>query len=500
MQQTLKSISVALALLIVTSGAGHGFDFSQLENSVKEHTLENGMKFIVLERHEAPVVSFIIRANVGSVDDPKEYTGMAHMFEHMAFKGTKSIGSKNIDEELKLMAAEDSIMMELRSERLKGRLADSARIAALSQSFETARQAAYAMVVPNAYQELLRSEGAVGMNASTSPDATNYYYSLPSNKLELWMALDSDRFLDPVLREMYKERDVVAEERRMSVENSPSGKMYEELLGMAYKAHPYGIRGIGHMSDIQNLTRTAARQFFDKYYSPANLVAAIVGDVNADEVFRLAEQYWSRIPDRPRPERIVTVEPEQTGERRMVIEDRAQPMYLAAWHIPEGTHPDRPAIDAMLDYLGGGRTSLLHKSLVKEKKIASRVSINPGGVGDKYPTLIIANALPSQGHTNAECEAEILTQIEKMKADLVPMAELEKIKARAKADFIQGLEGNPGLARQLATYEIYWGDWRAMFRELDRINAVTAEEIQRVATKYLTVPNRTVVTIETRKS
>ena len=370
----------------------------------------------------------------------------------------------------------------------------------LGSTVEAARQAAFEQVVPNAYQEIIRREGAIGINAGTGPDMTSYFYSLPSNKLELWMIMDSERFLHPVLREMYKERDVVAEERRMRVENSPSGKMYEELLGLAYKAHPYGIRGIGHMSDIQNLTREAALQFFQKYYGPSNLVATIVGDVNADTVFSMADRYWGRIPYRPKPGRITTVEPEQLGERREVIEDPSQPQYMAAWHMPDITNPDMAAIDAMCDYLGGGRTSLFYKSLVKEKKIATRVSIESGGVGLKYPTLIIAEAQPSPGHTNLECEAAMSAEIEKVKTVPVSAADLAKIKTRARAGFIDGLSGNPGLASQLGTYQTYFGDWRMMFRQLDLINAVTSDDIMRVANKYLTVKNRSVVMLETKKS
>ena len=500
MNHILRALQVFLVVGLPTMSVADSFDFSALEKSVKEHTLANGMKFIVLERHQAPVVSFVLLANVGAVDDPKENTGLAHMFEHMAFKGTTSLGSKDIEQELRLMAVEDSLYLELRSERRKGRLADSARVAELARNFEAARKAAYELVLPNAYLEKLRQQGAVGVNAGTSPDQTVYLSSLPSNRLELWMAMDSERFLNPVLREMYKERDVVAEERRRSVETNPSGRIYEELVGMAFKAHPYGVRVIGHMSDIQNLSREAAEVFFEKYYCPANLVAAVVGDVRAEEVFALAEKYWARIPYRPRPEPIATVEPEQQGERRMVLEDPAQPVFYAAWHIPEITHPDRPAIDALLSYLGGGRTCPLYKSMIKEKKIAGEVSIYPGGAGNKYPTLAIASAIPANEHTNAECEAAIYAEIEKAKTALVSDSEMVKVQARAKSAFIGGLASNPGLARQLASYQNRYGDWREMFRELERINAVTAEEIQRVAGQYFTRKNRTVVTIETKES
>ena len=184
----------------------------------------------------------------------------------------------------------------------------------------------------------------------------------------------------------------------------------------------------------------------------------------------------------------------------MTIEDPSQPIFSAAWHIPEITHPDRPAIDAMLDYLGGGRTSPLYKSLVKEKKVAGSVSISPGAAGDKYPTLILANIYPTTGHSNTECEEALYAEIEKLKTDLVPESEMAKIKARAKSVFIDGLDSNPGLARQLASYQNLHGDWRQMFRELDRINAVTPQDIQRVANRYLSPKNRTVVTIETQES
>jgi predicted Zn-dependent peptidase len=418
----------------------------------------------------------------------------------MAFKGTTTLGSKDIDAELKLIAIEDSIFLALRSERLKGRLADSARLTELTRAYDDARDASYELVEPNAFSEIVRKQGGVGMNAGTGQDMTVYFYSLPSNKVELWMALDSERFLNPVLREMYRERDVVAEERRMRIENSPFGRLFEEMAGLAFKAHPYGIRGLGHMSDIQNLSRDAAMAYYEEYYGPSNLVAAIVGDVKAKDVFKMAEKYWGRIPFRPAPARIATVEPEQLGERRMVMYDPSQPIYAAAWHIPEGTHPDRPAVDAMLDYLGQGRTSLVYKSLVKEKKIATQAGLFTGLAGDKYPSLILAYAMPAPDQTNLECEAEIEVQIEWMKSDLIAPEELEKIAARAKSNFINGLGSNQGLALQLTGYQTAWGDWREMFRELDRINAVTPDDVQRVARQYLTKKNRSVVMIETEES
>jgi predicted Zn-dependent peptidase len=498
MRKNLTRSLIMMGCLLLLSATGIlGFDFSKLENSVTEFTLKNGLKFIVMERHEAPVVSFVTLANVGSVDDPKGYTGLAHMFEHMAFKGTTTLGTKDIDKELKLIRVEDSLFMDLRSERNKGRLVDSTKITALESEYEEAREASYQLVVPNAFGNIVEREGGEGLNAGTATDFTVFFMNFPSNRLELWMALESERFLNPVLREMYKERDVVAEERRMRSESHPIGRLIEEFLAIAYKAHPYGVPGIGHMSDIQYYSRQEAKAFFNKYYGPSNLVVAIVGDVKPDDVKTLAEKYWGRIPSRPAPERVATVEPEQQGERRTVLEDPSQPFYLVGWHVPEGTHPDRPALDALIDYLGQGRTSLLYKNLIKEKKIAMNVGAFVGLPGDKYPTLLAVYAMASSGHTNDECETEIFKEIDKLKNELVPKEEMDKIKARAKANLINQLDSNQGLAFQLAGYQTLWGDWRELFKELDRINAVTADDIQRVAQKYLTKKNRVVGMINT---
>ncbi len=496
------SVRLALAVLgaALATGPALAFDFSQLENSVVEHTLSNGLKIIILERHEAPVVSFNTFADVGSVDDPKGYTGIAHMFEHMAFKGTTTFGTKDYAREKELIKIEDSIFMELRDERTKGMFADSAKIEKLTKAYEAAREASYALVEPNAFGTTISREGGVGLNAGTASDWTSYFCNLPSNRVELWMALESERFLNPVLREMYKERDVVAEERRMRTESNPIGRMIEQFLALGFTAHPYGVPGVGHMSDIQYYSRKEAKAFFEKYYGPSNLTIAIVGDVNAKDIIKMAEKYWGRIPYRSKPSRIATIEPPQKGERRMELEDPSQPVYLAGWHIPEVTHPDRPALDALLDYLAGGRTSLLYKKLIKEKKMAAQAAGFAGFPGDKYPTMALVYALPAPKISNYDCEKEIFGEVEKLKEELLPANEVEEIKARAKASFINGLTSNNGLAFQIATYQTTWGNWHEMFRQLDRINTVTAEDIQRVAKQYFTKNNRTVVLMNTIES
>lgn len=496
----LRPTALAVILVALFCSTALSFDFTKLQGAVAEHTLKNGLKVLVMERHDAPVASFVTYVNAGAVDDPKGYTGLAHMFEHMAFKGTSTLGTKDWNTEMALIAIEDSIFMLLRDERNRGRFTDSARVASLTAAYEAAREKSYEQVIPNAFGQLVEREGGEGLNAGTGEDFTVYFYSLPSNKSELWFATESERFFAPVFREMYKERDVVAEERRMRIESNPIGKMVEEFLASSFKAHPYGVSGIGHMSDIQYYSRAEANAFFEKYYSPANVTIAVVGDIKSKEIIALAEKYFGRIPYRPAPPRIATVEPPQQGERRTYMEDPSQPIYLAGWHVPEGTHPDRPSLDALTDYLASGRTSVLYKTLVKEKKTAIQVQALTGFPGDKYPNLFGIFAVPSAGHDNDECEKEILAAVDKVQNELISAEEVKKIQARAKARFINQLDGNQGLAFQLAGYQTQWGDWREMFRELDRINSVTPESIQRVAKKYLTKLNRTVVLMNTTKS
>ena len=311
------------------------------------------------------------------------------------------------------------------------------------------------------------------------------------------MSMESDRFGNPVLREFYKEKDVVMEERRLSTESQPIGRLLEEFLAVAYKAHPYGEPIVGHMSDLETLTRSEAEAFFKRYYLPSNLTVAIVGDVNAQEVKELAEKYFSRIPSGPKPDPVETVEPPQLGQRRVIVEDPAQPFVLIGYHKPDINHPDNAVFDAITDIMGIGRTSRLYTSLVKAKKIAVFASAFPGMPGDKYPGLFLFYVVPARGRTNQECEEAIYAEIDKLRTELVSPEELDKAKTRSRAGLIRQLASNSGLGAQLTFYEVVTGDWRNLFKQLDDVDKVTAEDIQRVARQYFTTKNRTVGIIET---
>lgn len=485
-----------LTLLCFASGFSQSLE--DFETKVAEFTLDNGLHFIVVERHDAPVVSFHTYANVGSVDEVKGITGMAHVFEHMAFKGSTTIGTTNYQAEKQIMENIDTIFMALKAERRKGERADPERLAALEKEFKQLQEEAEQYLVHDEFEEALSRAGSVGLNAQTTSDATHYTVSLPSNKIELWMSLESERFLNPVLREFHKEKDVVMEERRLRVESRPIGRLLEEFLAVAYKAHPYGEPGIGHMSDLRTMTRAEAEAFFKTYYTPGNLTIGIVGDVDPESVRAMAQTYFGRIPAGPAPEPVETVEPPQLGERRVVVEDPAQPLVLIGYHKPGIRDEDNAVYDAISDIIGAGRTSRLYKNLVKEKKIAVAASGLQGLPGNKYPGLFLFFAIPAKGHTNAACKEAILTEIEQLKATPVSREELEKAKTRARAGLIRQLASNSGLAAQLTSYEVLTGDWRELFKQLDRIEQVTAEDIQRVAKETFTSTNRTVGVIKTK--
>jgi predicted Zn-dependent peptidase len=489
---------VSVFLIVITAAAPtRAQDLAEFEQQMTEFTLDNGLTFLVLERHQAPVVSFHIYADVGSVNEVLGITGMAHLFEHMAFKGTKTIGTIDYEAEVQVLSQIDELYEAIKAEQRKGEKADQARLEELQKQFKQAQQQAQKYMVHDEFDEVFKLAGSAGFNAGTSWDFTQYIVSLPSNKVELWMLMESDRFCNPVIREFYKEKDVVMEERRLAIETRPQGRLMEEFLAVAYKAHPYGTHIIGHMSDLRTMTRSEAEDFFKTYYGPGNLTIAIVGDVNPRQIKALARKYFARIPGGPKPEPVETVEPPQLGERRVSILDQAQPIVFIGYHKPAIIHPENAVFDAITDIISLGRTSRLHKSLVKEKKIAVAASAFKGLPGNKYPGLFLFYAVPAKGNTNQQCEEAIYEEIEKFKTELVTSEELAKAKTRARAGLIRQLDSNSGLAAQITFYEVVTGDWRNLFTQLDQIEKVTAEDIQRVAKEYFTKKNRTVGVIET---
>ncbi len=466
-----------------------------LAERVVEHRLSNGLQLVMVERHQTPVVSCTIAYKVGGVNERSGMTGVAHLYEHMAFKGTRTLGTKDYRKETVILQRMDRAWSDLRKEQDKGPRGDQNKRVAYEKRFRDLELESEKYVVPNEIGEIYERNGAVGLNATTGKDLTRYVVSLPSNRLELWAAIESDRMAHAVLREFYKEKSVVLEERRLRYENSPSGRLYEAFLSAAFSAHPYGMPVIGWTSDLEALSRAQTETFFRTYYEPGNAVIAIVGDIDPGATVRLLEKYFGGIPAQPRPPAVVTVEPEPSGERRAEVEFEAEPAVLIGYHRPALDHPDDAVFDVIDSLLSGGRSSRLYKTLVKEKQLAVNVSTSTGVPGARYPNLFMIQATPRAPHTPNELETAIYAELDRLKSEPVQPRELQKGLNNLDADLIRSLDSNSGLASQLSYFQAVAGTWRYLLDNRDRIARVTAEDVSRVARQYFVKSNRVVATL-----
>jgi len=492
----LRTLIVTTALAVLAARGAAAQDVKGFEQNLTVHKLPNGLTVLIYRRPVAPVFSFFTFADVGAAQEVPGITGLAHMFEHMAFKGTSVIGTKDYAGEKQALAKVEEAYLAYDAARRKPGGPDQAKVDAAKKAWKDAQDAADKFIEKNEFSMIVDREGGVGMNASTNSDETVYFYSLPANKLELWAYLESSRFLDPVFREFYKERDVVMEERRLRTESTPNGRLIEQFDAAAYLAHPYKQPVVGYMSDLQSFSREDAVAFFKKYYVPADLTIAIVGDVKAEEVVPLVDKYFGRIPAGPKPDTLRTVEPKQTAEKSITLIDPSQPVYMEAYHRPEDTHVDDPVYDVIAGVLSSGRTSRFYRSLVRDKKIAANAGAFNGLPGTKYPTLIVMRAVPTPGHTNQEVQAAIREQLTRLQNEPISDEELKSVKTRTRAALIRSLDDNGGIAQQLAFCQARYGDWHEMFKSVDKLDKVTKEDVMRVAKATFVPTNRTVGMIE----
>ena len=488
-------LQVVAWTLILASGALTQ-DVKSFEKKVTVKTLANGLTLIICERPEAPVFSFFTLVDAGSAQDPMQQTGLAHMFEHMAFKGTDKIGTTNYAAEKPALEKIETAYAAYIAERDKRVGQDAAKLKDLEKAWKDAIAEANKYVVPNEFGKIIEQNGGEDLNAFTNYDETGYHYSLPENRLELWAYLESERFLHPVMREFYKERDVVIEERRMRTDSNPFGRLLEQFTEAAFAAHPYHRPTVGWMSDLNHFSATDAQEFFDTYYVPSDMVVAVAGDIRPAQALPILEKYFGRLPAHPRPDETTTQEPPQNSERRVLLKEVSQPIYIEGYHRPDYRSKDDAVFDALSDLLSEGRTSRLYRALVRDKKIASFSEGLTGYPGVKYPHLFAFIAVPLPGHKAEEMAAAIHEEIDRLKKEDISDDELRMIKTRSKANLIRGLADNEGLATQLATYQTRYGDWRELFRSVDRIDQVTKADIRRIANEVFVDTNRTVGVIE----
>jgi predicted Zn-dependent peptidase len=491
-KKMMREIRFATAFMAFALAPAAAQNLTEFEKKVSEFTLPNGLHFLVVERHEAPVVSFHTYVNAGSIDDPAGSTGLAHMFEHMAFKGTENIGTTDWPREKKAMEEIERTYDELEAERAKGPHANRVTLETLEGALKIAINRAQDYVASNEYTRIVEENGGAGLNAGTGVAATEYYYSLPSNRIELWFLLESQRFLHPVFREFYKERDVVLEEFRMRVESNPQGLLIQDFRAAAFEAHPYRNPPGGWPSDVRNLRVADARAFYDKYYTPSNMNIAIVGDVNPADAKRMAEKYFGPLPAHPAPVAIHTEDPPQRGPRTVMVESQSQPLAVIGYKRPDQYDKDDPVFDALSIILSSGRTSLLYQDLVRDKRLALSAQCAPTFPDGRYPNLFVFLLMPAQGHTIEENQQELDATLAHLVSQQVDDATMARVKTKVRAGVIAQLDSNAGLASLLTRYYAAYGDWRKLFTAIGDISKVTAADVQRVAGQYFTKKNRTV--------
>jgi len=470
-----------------------------LADRVVEHKLANGLTVLMVERHQTPVVSINITFAVGGINEQVGQTGLAHLYEHMAFKGTRTVGTKDYGKEKPVLDEIARVGTELEQRQREvdakiggGTAEEQAAIESLQKRFAELQVEASQYVVGNELALLYQRHGGVGFNASTGKDLTRYMISLPANRLPLWAAIESDRMANPVFREFYKERGVVMEERRLRNEDSPTGLLFETFTSAAFRAHGYGVPTIGWGSDILSLTPHETEAFFRTYYGPNRATISMVGDLDPKEVITLIENTFGKIPAAPAPTARMPVEPEQRGERRVEVEFDAEPAIVIGFHKPGLGHPDDDVFDVIDAILSEGVTSRLYQKLVREQRLAASVHTDASHPGARAPNLFIVMATPLAPHTTAEVEAAIYEELDRLKREPVAPKELERVINNLDADMVRALRSNSGLASQLALFQAVAGDWRYVLKSRDKVAAVTAADVQRVAAKYFTKSNRTV--------
>ncbi len=483
----MKKLLIIL-LLLATTASAHA---AGLADRVREHTLKNGMKLLLVERHTSPTVAAWIRFKVGAVDERSDERGIAHLLEHMLFKGTKTLGTTDYAAEKLLLDKIEVVAQRLLLEKARREKGDPELIKQLESELAALEKEAGKYVVKEEFAQLYNRNGGANYNAYTSSDGTTYLISLPSNKLELWAAIESDRMQNAVLREFYTERAVVMEERRRSYEAEPEGKLWETFLASSFNAHPMGQPVIGWMSDIANLTRTKAEGFLKRYYAPNNAIIAIVGDIDPEKAIALVERYFGQIPPGTPVPPVAVEEPPQQGEKRIEVIGDAGAELMIGYHKPTIPHPDELVFDVINMILSDGRTSRLHKKLVVEKQLTTGIGAF-SAPGHRYPNLFIISATPRAPHTVAEVESALYEEIERLKNEPVTERELQQIMNNLEFEESRQMLSIGGLARNLTEYEATTGSWRYLIEHRRDIAKVTPEDVQRVAKKYLTRENRIV--------
>ena len=462
------------------------------EKKVTEFTLTNGLHFILLERHQVPAVSFHTYVNAGSVEDPAGKTGLASLIARLAFDGTETIGTRNWPAEKKALEDVEAAYDRMDEERSKGRRSSEGGIAALQVAESAALSAASQEQNPDEYRRAIQENGGVGLDSHATPDSMETSYSLPSNRIELWFLLESQRLAHPVFRNFYPQRLKLLNDTAYLVESKSPAKLRQSLLAAAFENLPYRNPVLGWPSDVATLRLADAKAFFDSYCGPGNIVISIVGDVDPASAQRLAERYFGPIPAKPRPPMMRQQELPQAGPKTVAVWSEGQPLLMIGYKRPPETHRDDAAFDVIAAILGDKGTGWLHKDLVEEKQIAQNVEALSDFPAARYTNLFFLSATPAKNHTVGENLKAIDETVARLQSKPIDSATLARVKNVLRGRFIRLLGNNQELAALLPVFYADYGDWRRLFTVASDYDRLTVEEIQRVAVVYLIPGARTV--------
>lgn len=487
-------IALVCAILVVVPAVGLCDDSAsalrEMVQKVQTYTLSNGIKVIFYKRGEAPVFAGAVVVRVGGSDEIAGQTGISHLFEHMAFKGSSSIGTKDYAKERKLL------------DRLEQIAAASNAAQKLSpdqkKEWDEIHNQLRELWVADDFTVRYEKRGAVGQNATTDKEFTKYFVSLPRSAFEFWCQMEADRLIDPVMRQFYQERDVVLEERRMRYEDDPGGKLYEQLLGVAYQRHPYRMPVIGYEADIRSITASQLESFRKRYYIPSNMVISLVGRVEPEKDIKILERYFGELPQGGEIEREIVEEGPQEGQRRADISMKASPEVIVAYRKPNYPHPDDPPISVMAEILSGGRTSPLYTDLVKRKQIAASIG-HDEGPGVAYPNLLMFIGTVKAPHAPDAFINAFDSVINRFRRNGPTAEQLEIAKRSIGMEYLAHLSSNQSLALDFATSQLAYGTWQASVEWYDKMMRVSLDDVRRVTAQYMVPSQRTIATIERSK-
>lgn len=466
-----------------------------LSNRTKRIVFDNGLRLILVQRNESPTLAIYTKFLVGAVDETPEIAGTAHLLEHMLFKGTPSVGTRDFAKEKKYQDQIEEWGPKLDRFRLEKRDLVSKgipvpddleeKIERYSKRLKNLQEWQDKYIIKNEDSYIFEQHGEVGFNAYTSQDVTNYQIQLPANRLEIWAKMESDRLKNPVLREYYTERDVVIEERRMRTENSGPSLLRERFFATAFESHPYMRPVIGFPSVIPFLDIGETKDFFKKHYHPGNMVITIVGQQNFSETEQIVRKYFSDIPKGPEKPKIKTLEIQSRGRKTVEVEYPSGESMMMGWLKPTMPHPDNSAFDVLDGILAGGPTSRLYKALVINERLASGVSSSNGLPGERYSNLFMIFIRNQANADKSKIEAIIWRELEKIEKEGVTQEEIDRVKNDSISDFFRYMDSNSAIADSFGYYELLTGDWKNLFSVYNQMNQVDSSAIQKIVKNYL---------------